>query len=124
MADLAGLAMLASGSVTPDAEGSRRRPLGLPIETERRTKLRHYDLVPAQTLNPMGSSGLEVVSDETLWKMLCAGNKQAAVFSEICLADPERRAVAISRFAQVYSEANPPLQDEQVLKDPPERDCL
>ena len=86
------------------SQSNRRRADG-PVDGERHTKLRHYDLLAAQTLNPMGASGLEIVNDRDLWRMLCEGNKQAAVFSEICLTDPERRAVGLSRFAQVYSEA-------------------
>ena len=115
-ADQAGLAMLATGATLPEAGGARKRPLEVSISSERRTKLRHYDLLPAQTLNPMGSSGLEVVTDEALFKMICAGNKQAAVFSEIGLNEPERRAVAISRFAQVYSEAIQRFKDNQYSK--------
>ena len=103
MGDQAGLAMLADG--LPAQSVPQKRPADAPAQGERRTKLRHYDLLPAQTLNPMGSSGLEVVNDRDLWRMLCQGNKQAAVFSEICLKEPERRAVALSRFAQVYCEA-------------------
>ena len=117
MGDQAGLAMLAGGSLTEaSTQNSMRRPADAPADGERRRKLRHYDLLPAQTLNPMGSSGLENVSDQTLWRFLCEGNKNAMVFSEICLEEPERRAVALSRFAQVYCEAIRRFKDNQYTR--------
>ena len=106
MAGQTGSAVSTKGPTTRllPAAGRRRGADG-PAEGERRTKLRHYDLLAAQTLNPMGTSGLEAISDRDLWPLLCKGSRHAAVFSEICLQEPARRAVALSRFAKVYTEA-------------------
>ena len=67
----------------------------------KRRKLRHYDLLPAQVLNPMGVSGVETVDLGRLWENMCAGNKAAEAFSELCFQEPERRGVALSRLAEV-----------------------
>ena len=115
MSDQQGLAMLLpkdSGENT-EASQSMKRDGGsetgkrlLPVEDgPRRKQLRHYDLLPAQTLNPMGGSGVENVDNATLWALMCKGNKGAEAFSEICFPEAERRSVAISRFAEVYSLA-------------------
>ena len=84
---------------------SGKRPLPIGEVQHRRKQLRHYDLLPAQTLNPMGGSGVENVDNATLWTLMCKGNKAAEAFSEICFPEAERRSVAISRFADVYSQA-------------------
>ena len=34
---------------------------------------------------------------------MCKGNTTAVTFSEVCFPEPERRGVAISRFAEVYT---------------------
>ena len=85
--------------------GKRPLPIGEEKEKPRRKQLRHYDLLPAQTLNPMGGSGVENVDNKTLWALMCKGNKAAEAFSEICFPEAERRSVAISRFAEVYTSA-------------------
>ena len=100
MSDLSALARL-SAEVTPVGE---KRPTTSP-EGPRRKQLRHYDLLPAQVFNPMGSSGIEHLSDDKLWELMQRDNKVAAAFSEICFEEPDRHNVAISRFAEVYIKA-------------------
>ena len=117
MGDRGAVAMQVEGlPPQPGTQTSIRRPAGAPAVGEPRTKSRHYDLLPAQMLNPMGSSGLEVVSDQALWCMLCEAKQKASVFAEICLEEPERRAVALSRFAQVYCEAIRRFKDNQYTR--------
>ena len=72
---------------------------------QKRRKLRHYDLLPSQLLNSMGASGIEHVPMEELWRSMCAGNKVAEAFSELCFDDAARHGVALSRFAEVMSLA-------------------
>ena len=85
--------------------GEKRSLAGGSPDGTRREQLRHYDLLPAQVFNPMGSSGIEHLSDEKLWELMQRGNKAAAAFSEICFEEPDRHSVAISRFAEVYIKA-------------------
>ena len=95
------------GEAMKEGESRETGKRGLPINDDgpRRKQLRHYDLLPAQTLNPMGGSGVEHVDNDTLWALMCKGNKAAEAFSEICFPEAERRSVGISRFAEVYSLA-------------------
>ncbi len=72
-----------------------------PQNSQKRRKLRHYDLLPAQLLNSMGASGIETVDLGRLWTSMRAGNKVAEAFSELCFPESERQGVALSRFAEV-----------------------
>ena len=58
-----------------------------PEPAKKRTCLRHYDLVPAQMLNPMGASGIEQAPLKTLWETMQKGNKATSYFSEYCSED-------------------------------------
>ena len=91
--DLAGLLDAAGAADTPISQNS--------ASGEKRRKLRHYDLLPAQLLNPMGASGVESVDLRRLWRSMSAGNKVVAAFSELCLEDSQRHGVGLSRFAEV-----------------------
>ena len=68
---------------------------------QKRRKLRHYDLLPAQLINSMGASGIETIDLARLWKSMSSGNKVAEAFSELCFPEPERRGVGLSRLAEV-----------------------
>ena len=72
---------------------------------EKRVCLRHYDLVPAQMLNPMGASGIEQAPLKTLWETMQKGNKATSYFSEYCSEDSGRQAIALSRFCEVMLAA-------------------
>ena len=87
-------------------------------DNPRRKQLRHYDLLPAQILNPMGASGVETISNEMIWSLMSKGNKAAMSFSEICFPEPERHSVAISRFAEVYTLAIQRLKTNQYTRTP------
>ena len=93
-------------------------------ENPRRKQLRHYDLLPAQILNPMGASGVETISNGMLWTLMKKGNKAAMSFSEICFPEPERRSVAISRFAEVYTLAIQRIKSNPHSKNAPEGERL
>ena len=93
MADFGGLL----GGTQASAAGSAGEA---PIASKRR-KLRHYDLLPAQLINSMGASGIELVDLPRLWDSMSAGNKVAEAFSELCFAEPERQGVGLSRLAEV-----------------------
>ena len=80
---------------------SSRESLSSAASTTKRQKLRHYDLLPCQLLNPMGISGIESADLGKLWKFMGNGNKGAMYFSELCDADEGRHRVAISRLAEV-----------------------
>ena len=97
MSELEGLAGLADQAPAGTAPRSMQRSGG----DEKRRKLRHYDLLPAQLINSMGASGIESVDLQRLWRSMAAGNKVAQAFSELCFDEPERRGVGLSRFAEV-----------------------
>ena len=84
---------------------------------EKRRKLRHYDLLPSQLLNPMGMSGIESVELRRLFVTMSRGNKQCAAFSELCFPEPERRGVALSRLSQVMVASIERLRDCAPLRD-------
>ena len=73
--------------------------------SKKRVCLRHYDLVPAQMLNPMGASGIEQAPLKTLWDTMQKGNKATSYFSEYCSEDSGRQAIALSRFCEVMLAA-------------------
>ena len=68
---------------------------------EKRTKLKPYDLLPGQVLNPMGVSGVETIPLNKLANVQKKGNKAAPHFSELCDLDPNRKAIAMSRISEV-----------------------
>ena len=76
-----------------------------PEPPKKRVCLRHYDLVPAQMLNPMGASGIEQAPLKTLWDTMQKGNKATSYFSEYCSEDAGRQAIALSRFCEVMLAA-------------------
>ena len=83
----------------PMADKKNHEPL------KKRVCLRHYDLVPAQMLNPMGASGIEAAPMKTLWETMQKGNKVTSYFSEYCSEDSDRQAIALSRFCEVMIAA-------------------
>ena len=95
------------------------------VPAAKRTKLKAYDLAPAQALNSMGVSRIESIGLLELEHMLSAGNKVAKYFSEYADDDPERKGVAISRMSQVMCLAMERLEgdvaskvlDKSVLRD-------
>ena len=74
-----GMASAAGGGGGGNGGGSGGEPAA------KRVCLRHYDLPPAQLLNPMGSSGIEKIPLDKLWEVLKKGNAKAAAFSELCM---------------------------------------
>ena len=71
---------------------------------ERHTKLRRYEQVACQTLNPFGQSAIASCPLEKLWAAAAAGNKKAMFFSEFASTEPVRRGIAISRLAETLEE--------------------
>ena len=67
---------------------------------ERRVKIRRYEQAAAHFLNPNGISPMHECTLGALWKSVCAGTKQVQALADIAIADPYRRGVGISRFAQ------------------------
>ena len=96
--DLAGLAAFGT-----DASGGKGAGLSEPAK--KRICLKHYDLVPAQLLNPMGMSGIERFPLQQLWEHCQKGNKAAAYFTELCSEDDARRSVGLSRACEVLEIA-------------------
>lgn len=94
-------------------EGSEADQVG---PAAKRVCLRHYDLSPAQLLNPMGASGVGELPLPTYWSLLCKGNKKAAAFSELCFEDPSCRKVGMSRACDVLSQAIHQLDTDENLK--------
>jgi hypothetical protein len=96
--DLAGLAAFGD-----DASGGKGVDSAQPAK--KRICLKHYDLVPAQLLNPMGMSGIERFPLQQLWEHCKKGNKAASYFSELCSDDDARRRVGLSRACEVLEVA-------------------
>jgi len=78
---------------------------------ERHTKLRRYEQVACQTLNPFGPSAIATCPLGKLWAAAAAGNKKAMFFSEFASKDPVRRGIAISRLAETLEELKTCLAD-------------
>ena len=75
---------------------------------KKRKFLRHYDLLPAQLLNPMGRSNYDNASLQKLWDWMKKGNKAAAYFSELCDEDHERLisfCEALDAAIQTFSDS-------------------
>ena len=71
----------------------------------KRTCLRHYDLMSAQVINPMGRSGISEGSSKTIWELCCKANAGCVYHSELCDKEPQRRNVGLSRAAEVLYKA-------------------
>ena len=95
---------------------------GSPLE--KRRKLRHYDLLPGQILNAMGTSGIESVDLGRLYQTMSRGNKVCAAYSELCFPEPERRGVGLSRLSEVMMGAIDRLRGCQPLRDILKEDAL
>ena len=67
---------------------------------ERATKLRRYDHVCAQAVNPSGAAPIVGASIEQIWKSINAGNKKVQFFSEFCSMDKHRRGIVIFLMAE------------------------
>ena len=83
----------------------RKRAAAAEEPKEKRFKLRHYDLAPAQCLNPMGVSHAEDIDIKRFWQLVCKGNQSTLYFSELCSPLEVRRLIGLSRTAQVMFEA-------------------
>jgi len=79
---------------------------------EKRSSLRKYEHVGAQTLDCSGVSPIHECSNAQLWKFTQAGNKGVLFFSEFCSEDPYRRGIAGSRHAETMQNFG------QVIEDP------
>ena len=82
----------------------------------KRQKLKSYDQMPAQILNPNGESGMAKTSLKQLCKAMAAGNKAAPFFNELCDPLPQRKGIAISRLSEVYLAVGAKLMDEKHYK--------
>ena len=79
---------------------------------EKRSSLRKYEHVGAQTLDCSGVSPIHECSNAQLWKFTQAGNKGVHFFSEFCSDDDYRRGIAGSRHAETMQNFG------QVIEDP------
>jgi len=79
---------------------------------EKRSSLRKYEHVGAQTLDCAGVSPIHECSNAQLWKFTQTGNKGVLFFSEFCSEDPYRQGIAGSRHAETMQNFG------QVIEDP------
>ena len=102
----------------PSTELSELKDALKPSEEPRkkRHKMKNYDLMPAQVLNPMGASGVETVSLEAMAKTMAKGNKSVLYFTEFCDEHDARKGVAVSRLSEIQLAAGVRLR-LQIYKD-------
>ena len=105
-----------------DPSASQSSASGLPVKKGggdpekprvKRTKLRHYDLAPAQCLNPTGVSYAANVDSPKFWDLCCKGSTAAMYFSELRSKEEELRLVGLSRTAEVIEEAIKKLESDK-----------
>ena len=99
---------------------------GAPIKAdgnaERATKLRRYDHVCAQAVNPSGAAPIVKSPIGQVWNSIKAGNKKVEFFSEFCSMDKHRRGIAISRMAECLLACLKAIEDPmtaQLLQEAP-----
>ena len=54
----------------------------------KRTWLRHYDVMSAQVINPMGRSGISEGSSKIIWDLCSKSNAGCVYHSELCDKEP------------------------------------
>jgi hypothetical protein len=91
-------------------EAMSRSPDGQPAQ--KRTKLKSYDQMSAQVLNPNGESGISKTPLPKLAKAMASGNKATAFFSELCDPIKKRKGVAVSRLSEVQLLNGAKLQED------------
>ena len=72
-----------------------------PAKKAKNENLRHWELAPAQLLNPMGQSGVGKITLPSLWTLLCEGGDRSKYFCNLCSEDPVRRRVGLSQLSEV-----------------------
>jgi len=89
--------------------GHGQEEIAATAATDRRTKLRKYDRVAAQALNPDGVSVIKDCSLKALWDSATHGNKAVHFYTELAaLAEtggPYRVGIGVSRTAGIVKEA-------------------
>jgi hypothetical protein len=83
---------------------------------QKRTKLKGYDGMPAQCLNPHGESQINSYPLDKVAAAMKTGNKAAASFSELCNEDKKRKGIEISRLSEIFDLAGQKLEKEPVYK--------
>jgi hypothetical protein len=83
---------------------------------EKRSSLRKYEHVGAQTLDCSGVSPIHECSNGQLWKFAQGGNKGVLFFSEFCSDDDYRRGIAGSRHAETMQNFGQVLEDPMMEK--------
>ena len=103
--DMSAFDMLADTALEGAGKGDKRGAGDNDASKAKRICLRHYDMPPAQLLNPMGQSGISDISLDKLWEVVLKGNKAATHFSNLCFEDDKRRNIGISQAAEVLHKA-------------------
>ena len=106
--DADALSLVASMSQESSASSAQQPPQ----KKARNTMLRGWELPPSQLLNPMGKSGVGVISVEHLWNTLGKGGDRSEFFSNLHSPKPERRLIGISQLCEVME-----LTCKHVLED-------
>ena len=83
---------------------------------EKRSSLRKYEHVGAQTLDCSGVSPIHECSNAQLWKFAQTGNKGVLYFTEFCSDDDYRRGIAGSRHAETMQNFGQVLEDPMMEK--------
>jgi len=101
------LSELATNAMDRDADGQPK---------QKRSKLKSYDQMPAQVLNPNGESGISKTALPKLAKAMAGGNKGVLFFNELCDPLPKRKGIAVSRLSEVQLLNGEKLKDEVYKK--------
>ena len=86
-----------------------------PAKKARNENLRHWELAPSQLLNPMGQSGVGVITLPSMWTLLCEGGDRSKFFSNLCSEDPVRRRIGLSQFSEVMALVCNKIISDRVL---------
>ena len=124
------IVVMASSAAAPAAGGLfndaavKTKPDGAP--KSKRDKLKKIDTVAAKVLDPCGVSIIDDVPLDSLWKIVCKGDKWCKFFTEFAAqdknikeqaADPEIRvAIGISTYAETMENCIKEFQGHDELR--------
>ena len=93
----------------PQAAAPMKRPSPGEPPKAKRTQLRRYDHFACQVNNHLGVSMIKDASPSDVWPAMCNGNGSVADFHEFCSTDPAQRGVGWSKYGELFTALDEPL---------------